>query len=111
MRERPEPAAPPPSQGSTRGTSAGARAASAIRYDGGRPPQVVASGKGQVAERILAVAREHGIPVREDPALAEALAALEVEADVPPELYRAVAEALLWAYRLQRRSIPGPGRR
>jgi len=83
------------------------KAASALRYEGGGPPQVVASGRGHVAERILAVAKEHGIPLREDAALAQALAALDLGSHVPPELYRAVAEALIWAYRLQRRSIPG----
>jgi flagellar biosynthesis protein len=87
------------------------RRAAALRYWGTDAPRVVASGQGRLAERILAVAREQGIPVREDAALAEALAALDAGTEVPPELYRAVAEALLWAYRLQRRSIPGPGRR
>jgi flagellar biosynthesis protein len=92
------------------GTPAGARpagrSASAIRYHGEDAPKLVASGRGHVADRILEVAREHGIPVREDPVLAGALAALELDSDVPVELYRAVAEALVWAYRLQRRSIP-----
>jgi flagellar biosynthesis protein len=41
------------------------------------------------------------VPVREDPALAEALSALEIEADVPPEMWTAVAETLAWAYRLE----------
>jgi flagellar biosynthesis protein len=91
--------------------SAPKRSASAIRYGGEPSPKVVASGRGHVAERILAVAKENGIPIREDAVLAEALAVLDVDTDVPPELYRAVAEALLWAYRLQRRSIPGRGRR
>jgi flagellar biosynthesis protein len=80
-----------------------------VRYDGDDAPKLIAAGHGHVADRILALAREHGIPVREDPALAEALAQLEIDRDVPPELWRAVAEALLWAYRLQGRSIP-PGR-
>jgi flagellar biosynthesis protein len=83
------------------------RSAAGIRYDGGDAPRLVASGSGRVAERILEVAREHGIPVREDPALAEALAQLEIDRDVPPELWQAVAQALLWAYRLSGRSIPG----
>ena len=87
------------------------KSASAISYHGENAPKVVASGHGHVAEKIVALAREHGIPVREDPVLAEALAALELDVDVPPELYRAVAEALVWAYRLQRRSIPGSGYR
>jgi flagellar biosynthesis protein len=82
------------------------RSAAGLRYDGEDAPKLIAAGHGHVADRILALAREHGIPVREDPALAEALAQLEVDRDVPPELWRAVAEALLWAYRLQGKSIP-----
>jgi flagellar biosynthesis protein len=61
---------------------------------------VTATGSGLVAERIIAAAREAGVPVREDRGLAEALAALELGDDIPPELWRAVAEALAWAYRL-----------
>lgn len=83
------------------------RRAAALRYDGGDAPRLVAAGRGRLADRIVETAREHGIPLREDPVLAEALTALEIDTTVPPELYRAVAEALLWAYRLQQRSIPG----
>jgi flagellar biosynthesis protein len=82
------------------------RSAAGIRYDGGDAPKLVAAGRGRVADRILELAKEHGIPVREDPALADALAQLEIDRDVPPELWQAVAQALLWAYRLSGRSIP-----
>jgi flagellar biosynthesis protein len=76
--------------------------AAASRYDAdlGGAPRVVASGSGDVAERIIALALEHGVPVRDDAALAEALARLQLEAEVPAELWAAVAEALVWAYRL-----------
>jgi flagellar biosynthesis protein len=77
------------------------RSAAALRYEGGEgAPTVVASGRGAIAERILAAAREAGVPVREDELLAEALAALDAGTEVPLELYQAVAEALVWAYRL-----------
>ena len=80
------------------------RSAAALRYDGGSAgPTIVAAGRGEVAEKILAAAREASVPVREDQLLAEALAALDVGTEVPPELYRAVAEALVWAYALARR--------
>jgi flagellar biosynthesis protein len=74
----------------------------ALRYDAerGGAPRVVASGSREVAERIVALALEHGVPVRDDAALAEALARLQLEAVVPSELWAAVAEALVWAYRL-----------
>jgi len=77
--------------------------ATALRYEGRDAPKVVATGKGMVADKILEAARAAGIPLREDPALVQALATLELEQEVPPELYRAVAEALAWAYRLSGR--------
>ena len=74
--------------------------ATALRYLGIGAPKVVASGQGLVAERIMEVAREAGIPIHNDPALAEALAALELGEEIPEELYAAVAEMLVWAYGL-----------
>jgi flagellar biosynthesis protein len=61
---------------------------------------VSASGIGLVADRIIAAAKAAGVPVRSDPALAEALAAIELGHDVPEALWRAVAEVLAWAYQL-----------
>ena len=73
----------------------------ALSYEHGQhAPRVTATGSGLVAERILAAAREAGVPVRADPALAQALAALELGAEVPEALWAAVAETLAWAYRL-----------
>ncbi|MFP5364224.1 MAG: EscU/YscU/HrcU family type III secretion system export apparatus switch protein [Thermoleophilia bacterium] len=81
------------------------RRAAALRYEAGtdQAPRVVASGKGVIADRILAEARAAGVPVRDDAALVEALAGLDLGAQVPEPLYRAVAEALAWAYRLEGR--------
>jgi flagellar biosynthesis protein len=77
------------------------RRATALHYTHGDvAPAVTATGAGLLAERIVAAAREAGVPVREDPALVEALGALNLGAHVPEELWRAVAEALAWAYRL-----------
>ena len=76
------------------------RRASALRYEGTGAPKVTASGQGLIADRIVEVARENGIPVREDPALAEALASLELDTEIPEDLYTAVAEAIAWAYTL-----------
>jgi flagellar biosynthesis protein len=75
--------------------------AAALSYEAGQTaPRVVASGRGQIAERIIAAAEEAGVPVRSDPALARALAALDLGDEVPEAMYRAVAEALAWAYKL-----------
>lgn len=77
------------------------RRASALHYQpGDAAPRVVATGSGQVAERIIAAAHAAGVPVREDRALAQALAVLELDASVPEAMWTAVAEALAWAYRL-----------
>ena len=77
------------------------REATALSYEAGHDaPHVVATGRGYIAERIIAAAQEAGVPVRSDPALARALSALDLGEEVPEALYRAVAEALAWAYKL-----------
>ena len=87
---------PPPRRG---------RRATALRYEGSGAPKVVATGEGAVAERILEHAHAAGVPVREDPALAAALASMSVGREVPEELWMAVAEILVWAYGLEGRAI------
>jgi flagellar biosynthesis protein len=81
------------------------RRVTALRYEGAGAPKVIASGRGHVAEKILAAARAAGVPVREDPQLAEALSALALGQDVPEDLWLAVAEVLAWAYELEKRAI------
>jgi flagellar biosynthesis protein len=71
----------------------------ALRYASGMPaPKVVAQGRGEIAEQILARAHELGISVRSDPGLVAFLMELDLNAWVPPELYAAVAQVLAWAY-------------
>ena len=80
-----------------------ASVAVALRYEpskGDVAPRVVAKGQGFVAEEILRVARENDVPLRQDPALAGALASLDVGATAPPELFRAVAEVLAFVYKI-----------
>lgn len=74
----------------------------ALRYDDRRDPapRVVAKGQGKIAERILEVARRHGVPVHQDPDLVEVLAKVELEQVIPAALYQAVAEILAFLYRL-----------
>ena len=69
----------------------------ALRYDGTGAPRVTARGRGEMAERILAIAREHQVPVREDRNLVQLLALVELGDEVPAELYRAVAEVIAFA--------------
>lgn len=63
-------------------------------------PRVSAKGTGELARRILAVARENGVPVREDPDLLELLSACDLGQEIPGELYHAVAELLAFLHRL-----------
>ena len=76
--------------------------AAALKYDQAKnmAPRVVAKGKGHIAEQIIQVARESGVPLLEDPNLANVLEAMELESEIPAELYRAVAEVLVFIYRL-----------
>ena len=83
----------------------GPRSAAAVRYDVSRDraPKIVARGKGEMANRIVELAREHGVPVREDPELMEALARLDVQEEIPPELYQIMAEVLTFIYRVNKK--------
>ena len=70
----------------------------ALHYSGSGAPRVVAKGGGQVAERIIATARDHNVPLQEDAALASALSRLELGREIPRELYVAVAHVLAVAW-------------
>jgi flagellar biosynthesis protein len=63
----------------------------ALTYEKPRAPRVVAMGRGWLGEKIIETARAHGVPLEQNPALAEALATVELETEIPEELYRAVA--------------------
>ncbi|MFO7783488.1 MAG: EscU/YscU/HrcU family type III secretion system export apparatus switch protein [Thermodesulfobacteriota bacterium] len=76
----------------------------ALKYEPGEnnAPRVTAKGKGLLAERIIEIALEQGVPISEDPDLVGALIQLDFDEEIPPELYQAVAEILAFAYRLNR---------
>ncbi|MDE2132148.1 MAG: EscU/YscU/HrcU family type III secretion system export apparatus switch protein [Betaproteobacteria bacterium] len=65
-------------------------------------PRVVAKGRGLVAQAIIARAREHGVFVHESEELVNLLMQVELDRQIPSELYLAVAELLAWLYRLER---------
>ncbi len=73
----------------------------ALRYDKAESaaPKVVAKGAGDIADKILALAREHGIPIHEDADLVEILARLNLNQEIPPATYIVVAEILAFIYR------------
>lgn len=69
----------------------------ALSYDpSDNAPRVVASGRGALAERIIEMAQESDVPVHEDTKLADTLSRLEIGDAIPPELYEAVAEILVF---------------
>jgi flagellar biosynthesis protein len=80
------------------------RTAVAIAYaDDTRAPVVVAKGRGLVAEAIIRRAHESGLYVHESPELVSLLMQVDLDTQIPQELYVAVAELLAWVYRLERR--------
>jgi flagellar biosynthesis protein len=77
--------------------------AAALKYRHGKDsaPKLVAKGKGKVAEKIIEIAKAHGIPVQENKELVEFLSMLDLYQEIPPELYKAVAEILAFVYSLK----------
>ncbi len=67
-----------------------------------KAPQVVAKGKGIIAEKIIEIAKEHKIQIYEDPDLVKTLMVIDIGEYIPPELYEAVAEVLAFVYRLNK---------
>jgi flagellar biosynthesis protein len=75
----------------------------ALHYDRAGAPRVVAKGKGSIGAKIIEVAKEHGIPIEENEVLAGALSHVELGDEIPAELYKAVAEVLIFVLRLSGR--------
>ena len=80
----------------------------ALRYDkdSEQAPRIAAKGTGYLAERIIEIAKEHGVEIFEDPDLVEVLSKLDVDHEIPEPLFQAVAEVLAFVYRLNRGSAP-----
>lgn len=73
-----------------------------LKYKMGKDsaPKVTAKGQGLVAERIIALAKEHKIPIKEDPDLLQVLSQVEVNQEVPPSIYQMIAELLAFIYKV-----------
>ncbi len=80
----------------------------ALRYrpDKESAPRVTAKGSGRIAERIIKVAQDNGIPVKDDPDLIEVLSKLDIEEQIPPNVYIAVAELLAFVYAMNGKKQP-----
>lgn len=75
----------------------------ALKYaPGTSAPTVVAKGRGLIAEEIISRAHEHGVFVHESPELVALLSRVDIDGQIPPELYIAVAELLAWIYQVER---------
>ena len=72
-------------------------------------PKVVAKGRGFLADKIIELAREHNIPIRQDKKLLQILSRLDLNEEIPPEVYKAVAEILAFVYRLSNQQLDRRG--
>jgi len=81
------------------------RKAVALKYEADKDtaPKVVAKGRGFIAQKIIELARQHGVPLKEDEALVEVLSKLDLYEEIPVELYKAVAEILVFVYQIKGR--------
>ncbi len=75
----------------------------ALHYDRTGAPRVVAKGKGSIGDKIIEVAKANNIPIEENEVLAGALSKVELGDEIPAELYKAVAEVLIFVLRLSGR--------
>ncbi|HUX90562.1 MAG TPA: EscU/YscU/HrcU family type III secretion system export apparatus switch protein [Gallionellaceae bacterium] len=83
------------------------KSAIALAYQtGDTAPKVVAKGRGLIAQAIIERAKEHGVYVHESEDLVGMLMQVELDDNIPPQLYLAVAELLAWLYRLEREESP-----
>ena len=75
----------------------------ALHYDKSGAPRVVAKGKGSIGAKIIEIAKAYDIPIEENEVLAGALSHVEIGDEIPQELYKAVAEVLIFVLRLSGR--------
>jgi flagellar biosynthesis protein len=74
----------------------------ALAYQtGDAAPKIVAKGRGLIADEIISRAKEHGVFVHESKELVSLLMKVELDQDIPPALYRVVAELLAWLYHIE----------
>jgi flagellar biosynthesis protein len=72
----------------------------ALQYEAPGTPRVVAKGKGEIGQKIIDTARQHGVPIEENASLAGALSEVEIGDEIPVELYKAVAEVLIFLMKM-----------
>ena len=77
----------------------------ALKYDMQQDiaPKVIAKGRGHVAEHILETAQKNSVPVYRNKTLVNMLMALEIDREIPPELYKAIAEVMAYVYKMDKK--------
>ncbi len=73
-------------------------------------PKVTAKGEGLVAKRIIELAQENQVPIKEDPDLVQILSQVDINKEIPPSVYRVVAELLAFVYKLNNKYQDFPGK-
>ena len=73
-------------------------------------PKVTAKGEGLVAERIIELAKENEVPIKEDPDLVQILSQVDINKEIPPSVYKVVAELLAFVYKLNSKYQDFPGK-
>jgi len=78
----------------------------ALKYDKDKDsaPKVKAKGKGEVAKNIIKIAQEYNLPIKKDEDLVELLSKVEIDKDIPENLYKAVAEVFSFVYKITKKS-------
>jgi flagellar biosynthesis protein len=77
------------------------KTATALQYQGKQAPTITAKGHGELADDIIALARQHGILVHQDDQLSQLLSQLQLGEQIPPQLYVVIAELIAFSYVLQ----------
>lgn len=79
----------------------------ALEYNGQQAPKITAKGEHELAEEIVRIAEEYGIPLYHDASLARSLAQFDLGTEIPESLYRTIAEIIAFAYKLQNKVPEG----
>ena len=85
-------------------TAPGKQLAVALQYEAPGTPRVVAKGQGEIGARIIETARRNGVPIEQNASLAGALSEVEIGDEIPVELYKAVAEVLIFLMKMSGKS-------
>lgn len=82
----------------------------ALKYDQdtNSAPEITAKGSGEIAKQIISIAEKNNIPIKKDEDLVELLSKLELNEEIPPNLYKAIAEIFKFVYELNHKEIRHP---